>query len=324
MPFIARLPVTLATGLLGIAVSASALAQAFPSKPITIISAYPPGGGGDVIARLMAPRLSQRLGQSVIIDNKPGASGNIATDFVARAPADGYTILINNATVVLNAALGMPQSFKVQQDLKYLAAVASTPVAIAVHPSVPAKNVEELVAWMRQNKASYASCGNGSPQHLAGARFAQLAKLDVVHVAYKGCAPAVMDGIAGTVPILFNTVPNLEAQVKAGKLRYIAVAAQQRMPFKPDLPTVAETKGFAGFEAEVWFGFIGPAKLPPAVARRIEQELLAVTRDKDVQTEFADRYFSLKVLDSAQFEKQVSSDLVAWKRMAEELKIKLD
>ncbi|MES2414815.1 MAG: tripartite tricarboxylate transporter substrate-binding protein [Pseudomonadota bacterium] len=324
MPSISRFSATLFAACAGLAFGASALAQAFPTKPITIISAYPPGGGGDVIARMMAPRLAQRLGQNVVIDNKPGASGNIATDFVARAPADGYTILINNATVVLNAALGMPQSFKVQQDLKYLTAVASTPVAIAVHPSVPAKNVEELVTWMSQNKASYASCGNGSPQHLAGARFAQLAKLDVVHVAYKGCAPAVMDGIAGTVPVLFNTVPNLEAQVKAGKLRYIAIAAQQRIPFKPDLPTVAETKGFASFEAEVWFGFIGPAKLPPAVAKRIEQELLAVARDKDVQTELADRYFSLRVLDSAQFEKQIASDLVSWKRLADELKIKLD
>ncbi len=325
MRFITRLSVTLAVGLSGLMLASGALAQTFPGKTITIISAYPPGGGGDVIARLMAPRLAQRLGQNVIIDNKPGASGNIATDFVARAPADGYTILINNATVVLNAALGMPQSFKVQQDLKYLAAVVSTPVAIAVHPSVPAKNVEELVGWMKQNKGvGYASCGNGSPQHLAGARFAQLSGLDVVHVAYKGCAPAVMDGIAGIVPVLFNTVPNLEAQVKAGKLRYIAIAGQQRMPFKPDLPTVAETKGFASFEAEVWFGFIGPARLPPAVAKRLEQELLAVVRDKEVQTEFADRYFSLRVLDSAQFEKQIASDLVAWKRVADELKIKLD
>lgn len=305
--------------------SAAAFAQALPNKPLTIISAYPPGGGGDVIARLIAPRLSQRIGQPVVIDNKPGASGNIATDFVARSQPDGATLLINNSTLVLNAALGMPQNFKVQGDLKYIASVASTPVAIAVHPSVPARTVEELVAYARQHKGlGFSSCGNGSPQHFAGAHFAQIAKVDLVHVPYKGCAPAVMDGVAGTVPVLFNTVPNLEPQVKAGKLRYIAVGSEQRLPFKPDLPTVAEAKGFAGFDAEVWFGFMGPARLPPAVAKRLEQELLAVVNDKEVQKELSDRLMSLRVLDSAAFEKLVARDLVAWKKINDELKIKLD
>jgi tripartite-type tricarboxylate transporter receptor subunit TctC len=215
----ARVLATLATAALA---GASAFAQGFPNKPITIISAYPPGGGGDVIARVIAPKLSQRLGQPVVIDNKPGASGNIATDFVARSQPDGATLLINNSTLILNAALGMPQNFKVQSDLKYIAAVASTPIAIAVHPSLPVKNIEELVAYARTKPGlSYSSCGNGSPQHFAGAHFAKIAKVDMVHVAYKGCAPAVMDGIAGTVPVMFNTVPNLEAQAKAGKVRYI-------------------------------------------------------------------------------------------------------
>ena len=317
----ARVLATLAAATL----AGAALAQGLPSKPITIISAYPPGGGGDVIARLIAPKLSQRVGQPVVIDNKPGASGNIATDYVARSQPDGSTLLINNSTMVLNAALGMPQNFKLQSDLKYIAAVASTPVAIAVHPSLPVKNVDELVAYAREKKnLSYSSCGNGSPQHFAGAHFVKLAKIDMVHVAYKGCAPAVMDGVAGTVPVMFNTVPNLEAQVKAGKLRYIAVGSQQRLPFKPDLPTVAEAKGFAGFDAEVWFGFIGPARMPPAVAKRLEQEILAVANDKEVQKELSDRLMSLRILDSAQFEKQVAQDLVAWKREADELKIKLD
>jgi len=322
MPSIPRF--TLALGVAALA-GAAAFAQSFPNKPVTIISAYPPGGGGDVIARLVAPRLSQRLGQPVVIDNKPGASGNIATDFVVRAQPDGYTLLINNSTLVLNAALGLPQSFKVETDLKYLAVAASTPVVIAVHPSVPARTVDELVAYARnQRNLSYSSCGSGSPQHLAGARFAQIAHLDVVHVGYKGCAPAVLDGIAGTVPILFNTVPNLEPHVAAGKLRYIAVAAQQRMPFKQDLPTVAESKGFAGFQAEVWFGFMGPARMPADVSRRLEQELLAIVRDKDMEKELTDRLISIHVQDSAQFEKQVAQDLKSWKRVSDELKIKLD
>lgn len=316
--------------LIGVACAAlgagAAVADTFPSKPITLISAYPPGGGGDFIARSIAPRLSQRLGQPVVVDNKPGASGNLATEHVARAKPDGYTLLVNNSTLALNTALGMRQSFDTLKDLKYLAAVASTPVVIAVNPSVPAKTLDEFVAYAKQqgNKLSYASCGNGSPQHFAGARFAQVIKSDMVHVSYKGCAPAIIDGVGGTVPVIFNTVPNIDSQVQAGKLRYIAVGARERLPFKPDLPTLAESKAFAGFEAEVWFGFIGPAGLPPEIAKKLEQELLAVMQDKGVQKEFADRQISTFVLDSAQFEKQVANDVTSLKQLAADLKVKLD
>jgi tripartite-type tricarboxylate transporter receptor subunit TctC len=307
--------------------SGAAVAQTpFPNKPITIIAAFPPGGGADVIARLMAPKLAQRLGQTVVVDNKAGASGNIATEYVSRAQPDGYTLLMHNNTLTINTALGMRQSFNTQKDLKYIAAVASTPIAIAVHPSLPAKTVDELVAYAREqgNKLTFSSCGNGTAQHFTGARFSQVAKADMVHVPYKGCSPAIIDGIGGQVPVLFNTVPNLDAHVQAGKLRYIAVAAQQRLPFRPDLPTVAESKGFAGFDAEVWFGLIGPVAMPAAVAKRLEQDVLAVMQDKELQKEFADRLISTRVLNSAQFEKQVAQDLSTWKRLSEELKVKLD
>jgi len=313
---------TMATFAAGAAVAQTP----FPSKPITVVAAFPPGGGADVIARLMAPKLAQRLGQPVVVDNKPGASGNIATDYVARAQPDGHTLLLNNNTLTINTALGMRQAFNTQRDLKYIAAVASTPIAIAVHPSLPVKTVEELVAYARQQggRLSFSSCGNGTAQHFTGARFAQAAKADMVHVPYKGCAPAIIDGLGGQVPVLFSTVPNLDTHVQAGKLRYIAVAAQQRLPFRPDLPTVAESKGFSGFDAEVWFGLIGPAALPAAVAKRLEQEVLAVMQDKELQKEFADRLISTRVLNSAQFEKQIAQDLATWKRLSEELKVKLD
>ncbi|MDM0066968.1 tripartite tricarboxylate transporter substrate binding protein [Variovorax sp. J31P207] len=305
----------------------TAVAEApFPSKPITIVAAFPPGGGADVIARLIAPKLSQRLGQTVIVDNRAGASGNIATEYVARAKPDGYTLLMNNNTLTINTALGMRQSFNTQKDLKFIAAMASTPIAIAVHPSLPVKTVDELVAYARQQggKLTFSSCGNGTAQHFTGARFSQVAKVDMIHVPYKGCSPAIIDGIGGQVPVLFNTVPNLDPQVQAGKLRYIAVAAQQRLPFKPDLPTVAESKGFPGFDAEVWFGLIGPAAMPPEVAKRLEAEVLAVMQDKELQKAFADRLVSTRILDSAQFEKQIAQDLATWKRLSEELKVKLD
>jgi tripartite-type tricarboxylate transporter receptor subunit TctC len=305
----------------------SALAQApFPSKLITIVVAFPAGGGADAIARLLAPKLSQRLGQPVVVENKVGASGNIATEFVARAQPDGHTLLLTNNTLTLNSALGMRQSFNLQKNLTYIAAVTSTPVAIAVHPSLPVKDVDELVAYARQQngKLSFSSCGNGTAQHFTGSRFAQVAKAEMIHIAYKGCSPAIVDGIGGQVPVVFSTVPNLDAHVQAGKLRYVAVAAQHRLPFRPDLPTVAESKGFSGFDAEVWFGLIGPAGMPAATAKQIEQVLLAVMKDEETQKQFADRLISTRVLNSAEFEKQIGQDLALWKRLALELKVKLD
>lgn len=306
--------------------AAAASAQSWPQKPVTIIAAFPPGGGADSIARLMAPKLSQLLDQPVIVDNKPGASGNIATEYVARSQPDGHTLLLNNNTLTINTALGLRQSFNPQKDLKFIAAVASTPIVIAVHPSLPVKTVEEFADYARRegDKLSFSSCGNGTAQHFIGERFSQVAKAKMVHVPYKGCGPAIVDGLSGVVPVLFNTVPNLDAHVQAGRLRYIAVAAQRRLPFKPDLPTVSESRDFAGFEAEVWFGFIGPTGMPADVARRLEQVVLTAMRDETLQKEFANRLISTRVLDSAEFDRQISSDLDTWKRLAEELKIKLN
>ncbi len=317
----------LATVALTAFTAATASAQsAYPSKPITIVSAFAPGGASDVIARLLAPKLQQRLGQTVIVDNRAGASGNIATEFVSRAQPDGHTLLMHNNTLTINTALGMRQAFNLQKDLKFIAAVASTPIAIAVHTSLPVKTVDELAAYARQQngKLSFSSCGNGTAQHFTGARFAQVAKAEMIHVAYKGCAPAVVDGAGGQVPVLFSTAQNVDAQVQGGRLRYIAVGAQQRLPFKPDLPTIAESKAFAGFEAEVWFGIIGQAAMPAEVAKKIETEVLSIMQDKEVQKEFADRLISVRVLNSAQFEKQIAQDLASWKHLSEELKVKLD
>jgi tripartite-type tricarboxylate transporter receptor subunit TctC len=304
----------------------AALAQTYPNKPINIVVGYAPGGGVDVIARLVAAKLSQRLGQPVLVENKPGASGNIASEFVARARPDGYTLLFNNSTLTVNEALGIRQSFDALKDLKYIAAVASTPVAIGVNPSVPVKTVAELAVYARGQggKLSYSSCGNGSPQNFTGARFADVAKASMVHVPYKGCTPAVIDGVGGQVSVLFNTVSNMEPQVRAGRLRFIAVASQQRLSFKPDLPTVSETKGFEGFSAELWFGLIGPAGMPADVAKRLEQEVLAAMQDKQLQKDFADRQISVRVRDSAQFEKDAVLEVASWKQLSRELGIKLD
>jgi tripartite-type tricarboxylate transporter receptor subunit TctC len=251
--------------------------ESFGPQPVSVVAAFPPGGGADAIARLLQPALGKRLGTNVIVENKPGASGNIATEFVARSRPDGHTLLINNNTLTINSSLGFKQSFDTQRDLKPIAVVASTPIVIAVHSSLPVHTLPELVAYAKKQdgKLTFSSCGNGTAQHFTGVRFAQSAGVDMVHVPYKGCAPAVMDGLSGIVPVLFNTVPNLDAQVQAGKLRFIAVAAKQRLPFRPDLPTISETPGFANFEADVWFGLMAPGNTPKAVLDQLERAVLS-------------------------------------------------
>ncbi|MGH8760058.1 MAG: tripartite tricarboxylate transporter substrate binding protein, partial [Burkholderiales bacterium] len=302
---------------------ASPAQAAFPEKPVTLVVAFPPGGGADVVARLVGTKLAVALQQPVVVDNRAGASGNIASEAVARAPADGHTLLMHNNTLTLNASIGMRQSFNLRKDLVPLAAVASTPIVVAVHPSVPARTIDELIAYARANpdKLSYSSCGNGTAQHFAGVQFSKMAAVKMVHIPFKGCAPPVIDGLSGTVPVLFNTVPNLDAHVKAGRLRFLGVASAKRLPFLPDLPTVGETPALRGFVAEVWFGFFAPSGTPKPVLARLERELIKVMDGKEIQDAFVARRMSRTVLDAQQLGKQVEADLVNWKRLADEFKV---
>jgi tripartite-type tricarboxylate transporter receptor subunit TctC len=260
------------------------------------------------------------------VENKPGASGNIATEFVVRAQPDGHTLLVNNNTLTINSALGLRQSFHPQKDLKPVAAIASTPIVLAVNSSLPVRTVDELLAYAKAQggKLSWSSCGNGTAQHFAGARFADVGKVQMVHIPYRGCAPAIIDGLSGTVPVLLNTIPNLDTHVQSGKLRYLAVAAPQRLSFKPDLPTVAEHRLFPEFEFDVWFGLLAPAGLPGDVQRRLEQEVLAVMEEPETRKAFTDRLYSVRVLGSKDFEQQIAADLQSWKRLADQLQVKLD
>jgi tripartite-type tricarboxylate transporter receptor subunit TctC len=300
----------------------SNIVHAQSDRPITIVAAFPAGGGADVIARMLAPKLSVALERPVVVDNKAGASGNLAADFVARATPDGNTLLMHNNTLTINATI-RGKSVDPKRDLAPLAAVASTPIVIAVNPSIPVKTLAEFIEWGKAHpdKLNYSSCGNGTAQHFAGVQFAQITGLKLVHIPYKGCAPAVIDGVGGTVPILFNTIPNLDAQVQAGKLRFLAVATPKRLAIRPDVPTFAETRGMEKFIAEVWFGFFAPPATPKPVLARIEKALLTLMEQKEIQQEFDNRQMARISLDSKQFAKQIDEDLVSWKRLAEEFRI---
>lgn len=250
----------------------------------------------------------------------------LGADFVARSKPDGSTLLIHNNTLTISVALGVTHSLDIRKSLRPLAAVASIPIVIAVNPSLPVKTVEELAAYARKegDKLGFSSCGNGTAPHYAGMRFNQIAKSSMVHVPYKGCAQAVLDGISGQVPVLFSTPPNVDAQVKAGKLRYIAVAASQRLPFLPNVPTIAETKGFSGFDAEIWYGYLAPAGIPDALAQRLEKEIIESVNEKEVKESLAKNLISVKVMNSKQFSKQISDDLENWKVLSNKFNIKVE
>jgi tripartite-type tricarboxylate transporter receptor subunit TctC len=290
-------------------------AQSFPAKPVRLISQFPPGGGTDVIARLLAPKLTESTGQPFVVENKPGAAGNIAAEYVARAPADGYTLLVANNTLVINAAMPQQLPFDVVKDFTPIALIVSLPVALAVHPSVQAKTVKELVDLVHSMPAkwNYSSCGSGTAMHLAGELFKQYAKLDMTHVPFKGCGPAIADGVGGHVPVLFNNISGLTAQAKGGRLRILALASANRSSVETSIPTMAE----AGYpvEASVWIGFLAPAGTPPEVVEKLSAELIKAANAPGVRETMRSQLFDYRPLKLEQFAALIRSDVARWSKV---------
>ncbi len=310
-----------------LAPSAHAQPGAYPSRPITIVVPFQAGGGADTVARLLATNIAGQLnGQTVIVDNRAGASGNIGANYVARAAADGYTLLLTNSTITINAALNFTQGYDVRKDLRPIAQLVSSPVAVGVNSGYPARTVAELVSHLRANpgKANYSSCGNGSPQHFAGEAFNQGAKVDMVHVPYNGCAPAVSDALGNQVPILFSTIPNMAPHAKTGKLRMLGVASAKRLSFMPDVPAIAETPEFKDLDISVWFGLFAPAATPADVRGRIEQAVMATLKDPKLRQDFQSRYYEVDALGADGMARQVDKDLSMYGQLARRANIKLE
>jgi tripartite-type tricarboxylate transporter receptor subunit TctC len=309
--------------LIGVLAAHAALAQSWPAKPVRLISQFPPGGGTDLIARNLIPELSKAFGQNFILEHKPGAAGNIAADHVAKSAPDGYTILIANNTIVIQAAMPQTLAFDVERDFTPIGTVAATPVALAVHPSQPVKTVQDLITLARAQpgKVAYSSCGTGTAMHLAGELFKQLARIDMIHVPYKGCGPAIIDGISGQVPILFNTITNTTPQAKGGRLRIVAIASATRSPVDKNLPTIAEA-GLSGFDADIWFGFMGPAGLPREIAGRLNAELNRIVKLPDVSARLADQLFDIRTGTPEQFGALIKSDIAKWAKVVRDGNIK--
>ena len=252
--------------------------QAWPTKPIRLIVPFAPGGSSEIIARSLAAALSPALGQQVYVDNKPGAAGNLAMEEVKRAPADGYTLILGHVGVLaVNPALfGKSLPYDPVKDFAPVSLVATVPNVIAVNPSLPVTTLDELVkkAKAEPGRLNYGSAGNGSAGHLAMEYFKAQAKIDVVHVPYKGTGPMLTDLMGGQTQLTFNGVPPIIGQIKGGKLRAIAVGSAKRVPSLPDVPTIAES-GYPGFETSQWYGILVAAATPAPIVERLHREIVA-------------------------------------------------
>ena len=316
--FLAASAVTLATPF--------ALAESWPQQPIRWIVPYPAGGGTDVLARTVAEAMRPGLGQTIVIDNRPGASTNIGGDIVARARPDGYTVMsADNAILAYNEHLFTRLPFDPEKDFTYLGAMARFPLALVVNPSFPAKNVKEFIAYAKANpgKLNYASPGNGSPHHLAMELFKNRTGTFITHIPYRGAAPAVQDVMGGQVPCMFLDLAGGLPVMKAGKVRVLAIGSSKRAPSLPDVPTLAEA-GVSGAEVYAFQGALGPAGLPEAIVARFNAELDKALASAEVRKRAADFGMELLPGTPAQFKAMARAEAKRWGPIIRAAGVKLD
>jgi tripartite-type tricarboxylate transporter receptor subunit TctC len=311
--------------LSGVSISGLAQAQSWPTKPIKLIVPYPPGGGTDVIARIVQEPLAKELGQQVIIDNRGGAGGSIGSALAAQSPSDGYTILFTLSSHTINPAIYTKLPFDTEKDFSSVVTVASLPQILVANPNFPAKTVKEVIemAKAKPGSISYASVGNGSPGHLAGAMMASDAGVDMTHIPYRGGGPAVTDVMAGQVPLLWVSIPAAAQFVKAGKLRALAVSTVKRSAVFPDVPTMVES-GFKGFEVDSWYAMFVPAKTPQAIIDRINKAAVNVLAQPEVKEKLLGQGAEAVGDTPAQLSGVVKKEIAKWKQVVKSANIKVD
>ena len=312
---------TLALAVLTISAFApNAIAQgAFPNKPITLVVTYPPGGGADAMARLIAPKMGEALGQSVVIENKPGASGQIGAQAVAKAAPDGYTLMLDASSFSANPALYPKLPYDSLKAFKPIGVVALFPNVVLVNANFPVKNIAELTAAARKSKdaVSYASSGNGSAQHLAGALFESAAKVDMVHVPYKGGGPALNDVIGGQVPLFFGNLASTLQHVQSGKLKALAVTSAKRSPIMPDVPTLTEA-GLKGAEIYEWNAVFAPANTPEPVVAKLAAAFQQALESPDVKARVAQLGGDIQKGSPDDAKKFIEQQINQWSRVIKE------
>jgi tripartite-type tricarboxylate transporter receptor subunit TctC len=304
------------------AVSHIAWAQEYPTKPVRIIVGFAPGGGADIAARLIGQWLSERLGQSFVIENRPGAGSNIATEAVVRAPSDGYTLLLVSAPAAINATLYEKLSFNFIRDIAPVASISHVPHVMVVHPSFPAKTVPEFIAYAKANagKINMASAGNGSTPHVAGELFKMMAGVNLIHVPYRSAGPALTDLLGGQVQVMFDNMASSIEHIRAGKLRPLAVTTTMRSETLPDVPTVSEF--VPGYEVSNWFGVGAPKATPAEILDRLNKEINSGLADPKIKARLADLGGSALSGSPADFGKLIAEETEKWAKVIRAANIK--
>jgi tripartite-type tricarboxylate transporter receptor subunit TctC len=302
-----------------------AAAQGWPTKPVKLIVSYPPGGTVDAVGRVIAPRLSERLGQPVVIDNRAGAGGAIGGDAVAKSPADGYTLLLDASNHAQNPALRSKMPFDTLRDLAPVSLLVKVPNVLVVTPSTPYRSVKDLLAQAKAKpgEINFASSGNGSAQHLAGELFQAMGAVQLTHVAYKGGGPALTDVMAGQVPVFFASLASSLPYIQSEKLRAIAVTGKSRSPVLPQLPTVAES-GLPGYEVYEWNAILVPRGTPTPVVERLATELAAVLQEPEVKSRLQAMGAEVIGAGPAELERFRRAEIQKWTKLAKDNRISLD
>ncbi|MDN4017911.1 Bug family tripartite tricarboxylate transporter substrate binding protein [Zwartia panacis] len=315
----------LSSSLVGAQTTAQSAAQAFPNKPIRFVVPFPPGGGNDILARALAPKMSEILGQQVVIDNRAGAGGNIGADFVAKSPPDGYTIVIASNQVTMNPWIYSKLPFDIAKDFAPVAQVASVPMLLAIHPEVPATNLKEFIALAKAKPGSlnYSTPGLGTPQHIAFEVFNFDAGVKVTHVPYKGTSPSIVDLIGGQVQATLGTMASLDQHVKSGKVRPIAVSTPQRSPAMPDIPTIEEG-GLKGYNVPLWYSVLAPANTPKDIVAKISASIRDALKDPQTKAQLERQGFVESYLDPEQMSALITKDLAYWQKAIQNIGLKLD
>jgi tripartite-type tricarboxylate transporter receptor subunit TctC len=306
------------------AVPRIAKADSYPSRPVHLIVFYAAGGGNDIIARLMGQWLSQRLGQSFVIENRPGGGGNLGTEYVVRAPADGYTLLLSSTANTVNASLYDKLDFNFVHDIAPVASISYEPNIMVVNPSVPAKTILEFIAYARANpgKINYGSAGIGSSQHMSGELFKMMAGIDMTHVPFRGTAPALTSLLGGQVQVMFASMPATLEYVRASKLRALGVTIPKRSDVLPDIPSVSEF--LPGFDAEVYYGIGAPKDTPGEIVERLNKEINVGLADPQFKARLIELGSTVLPGSPADFEKFIANETEKWAKVVKFANIKAE
>ena len=293
-------------------------------KPVTLVVPFAPGGGNDILARANAPKMGQLLGQTVVVENRPGAGGNLGTEQVARAAPDGYTLVIASSQVTMNPFLDMKPTFRVERDFEPVGLLASMPMVLVANVQEPYRSLADFMRYTRERpgKVSYSSPGNGTPQHLAGEVFAKLNRTEMLHVPYRGTGPSITDLIAGQVQVSFATYASVMQHVQAGKLRALGVAGAKRTALAPELPTFADA-GLKNYDASLWYSLLAPAKTPRAVVDRLNAAMVAALADPAVARQLTQQGFETQTSTPEQLREFIAKELRRWERVIVDNRIKV-